>query len=349
MIVALDAMGGDLAPAETVAGALLAKREFGIDVALVGNPAAIRQELAKHGETPPGIEIVEATEVVEMDDAPAQAVRQKKQASINVAMGMIKDGSADALLSAGNTGAVMAAALLKLGRVRGVERPAIGAMAPFTDTGILILDIGANVDCKPSWLVQFGQMGSVYMEKVFGIARPRVGLLNIGEEETKGNELSQDVYARLQETSLNFVGNVEPDRVPQGVVDVLITDGFTGNVAVKVTEGVADFIFSQLRETLASRLHYKLAAAVLKPALMQMRSKMDYGEYGGAPLLGVNGAVIVAHGRADAQAIKSGLLRAREVASSGMLDALRGALEPSARDGAKEVAAATRSRDETRA
>ena len=194
MIVAMDAMGGDLAPAETVAGALLAYRELGINVALVGAPAALRQELAKHGETPPGIEIVEATEVVEMDEPPAQAVRQKKQASINVAMGLIKDGSADALLSAGNTGAVMAAGLLKLGRVKGVERPAIGAMAPFTEKGILILDIGANVECKPSWLVQFGQMGSVYMEKVFGIDRPRVGLLNIGEEETKGNELSQEVY-----------------------------------------------------------------------------------------------------------------------------------------------------------
>ncbi len=349
MIIALDAMGGDLAPAETVAGALLAKREFDIDVALVGAAASLRQELAKHGGTPAGIEIVEATEVVEMDEPPAQAVRQKKQASINVAMSLIKAGDADALLSAGNTGAVMASALLKLGRVRGVERPAIGAMAPFTEKGILILDIGANVDCKPSWLVQFGQMGSVYMEKVFGIDQPRVGLLNIGEEDSKGNELAQEVYSRLQETSLRFVGNVEPDRVPLGVADVLVTDGFTGNVAVKVTEGVADFIFSQLREVLSSRLHYKLAAAVLKPALMEMRSKMDYGEYGGAPLLGVNGAVIVAHGRADAQAIMSGLRRASEVAGSGMLDALRGALQPAARDGAIDAAAATRSRDETRA
>ncbi len=351
MIVALDAMGGDLAPAEPVAGALLAKREFGIDVALVGAPAAIRQELAKHGDTPAGIEIVEAAEVVEMEEPPAQAVRQKKQASINVAMGLIKDRSADALLSAGNTGAVMASALLKLGRVRGVERPAIGAMAPFTDTGILILDIGANVDCKPSWLVQFGQMGSVYMEKVFGIARPRVGLLNIGEEDTKGNELTQEVYKGLRETDLEFVGNVEPDRVPHGVADVLVTDGFTGNVAVKVTEGVADFIISQLRETLSSRLHYKAAAAVLRPALMQMRSKMDYAEYGGAPLLGVNGVVIIAHGRADAQAIKSALKLAQEAASSGMLEALRGALTSPGSDGAKstrETAGAT-SRGETTA
>ncbi len=351
MIIALDAMGGDLAPAELVGGAVLAKREFGIDVALVGSPGAIREELSKLGETPSAIEIVEAVEVIQMDEPPVQAVRQKKQASINVAMGQIKAGTASAVVSAGNTGAVMASALLNLGRVKGVERPAIGAMAPFTEAGVLVLDVGANVDCKPSWLVQFGQMGSVYMEKVFGIARPRVGLLNIGEEDTKGNELTQEVYKGLRETDLEFVGNVEPDRVPHGVADVLVTDGFTGNVAVKVTEGVADFIFSQLRETLSSRLHYKAAAAVLRPALMQMRSKMDYAEYGGAPLLGVNGVVIIAHGRADAQAIKSALKLAQEAASSGMLEALRGTLTSPERDAAKEkreTAGAT-SRGETTA
>lgn len=348
MIIALDAMGGDLAPAELVGGAVLAKREFGIDVALVGSPGAIREELSKLGETASAIEIVAATEVIQMDDSPVQAVRQKKQASINVAMGQLKAGSASAVVSAGNTGAVMASALLNLGRVKGVERPAIGAMAPFTEAGILVLDVGANIDCKPSWLVQFGQMGSVYMEKVFGIARPRVGLLNIGEEEAKGNELTQEVYLRLQESDLEFVGNVEADRVPSGVADVLVTDGFTGNVAVKVAEGVADFIFAQLREAMTRRLHYKAAAAVLRPALMELRRKMDYGEYGGAPLLGVNGVVIIAHGRADAQAIKNALRVAQEAASSGMLDALRGAVKSPDRDGTKETAAAT-SRGETTA
>jgi glycerol-3-phosphate acyltransferase PlsX len=184
-------------------------------------------------------------------------------------------------------------------------------------------------------------MGSVYMEKVLGIAKPRIGLLNIGEEEMKGNELTQEVFARLQETGLNFVGNVEADRVHQGNIDVLVTDGFTGNVAVKATEGAVDFIFSQLRESLTSRLHYKIAAAILRPALMQMRSKMDYGEYGGAPLLGVDGVVIVAHGRADAQAIKNGLRLAEEAACSGMLEALHGALTSSTRDEGKKTAVTT--------
>lgn len=352
MKIALDAMGGDLAPAEPIGGALLAKRELGIDVTLVGVPEAIHQELTKQGGSPNEIEIVEASEVIEMHDSPVQAVRQKKQASINVAMGLVKRGEAAAVVSAGNTGAVMASALLSLGRVKGVERPAIGAMAPFTETGILILDVGANADCKPNWLVQFAQMGSVYMEKVFGISRPRVGLLNIGEEDTKGNELTQDVYARLKETNIEFVGNVEPDRVHLGIADVLVTDGFTGNVAVKVTEGIADFIFTELREAMMSRFRYKLAAAVLRPALIELHRKMDYGEYGGAPLLGVNGVVIVAHGRTDAQAIRNGLRLAREAAGSGMLEALRGALQSPVRDGAgetKQTAAVTPSRGETTA
>lgn len=342
MTVALDAMGGDLAPAEPVAGALLAKRELGIEVALVGSPQAIRDEIAKQGETPAVLEIVEAAEVVQMHESPVQAVRQKKQASINVAMGLIKTGDASAVVSAGNTGGAMASALLNLGRVKGAERPALGAMAPYTEKGVLVLDVGANADCKPSWLVQFAQMGAVYTEKVLGIPEPRVGLLNIGEEDTKGNELTQEVYNRLRATDLRFVGNVEPDRVHHGVADVLVTDGFTGNVAVKVTEGAADFIFQELRAAIMSRLHYKLAAAVLRPALMKMRSKMDYGEYGGAPLLGVDGVVIVAHGRADAQAIKNALRLAQDAAGSGMLDALRGALR-SKKDGSdgKEPAAAT--------
>jgi glycerol-3-phosphate acyltransferase PlsX len=218
----------------------------------------------------------------------------------------------------------MASALLNLGRVPGIERPALCTMAPYNKTGILVLDVGANADCKPSYLVQFAQMGSVYVEKVLGVHQPRVGLLNIGEEETKGNELMQAVFASLRELpSINFVGNVEPNHLPLDLVDVAVTDGFTGNIAVKSTEGAAEFIFAQLRKTITARTHYKLAALVLRPALMAMRQRMDYGEYGGAPLLGVNGVVIVTHGRAEGHAIKNSLRLAREAASSGMLDALR--------------------------
>jgi glycerol-3-phosphate acyltransferase PlsX len=324
VIIALDAMGGDKAPADQVQGALLAKRELGIDVVLVGPPDQLRGELAKHGTTPAGIEIVPASETIAMDEAPAQAVRQKRDASINVAMELVKRGEAQAFVSAGNTGAAMASALLKLGRIPGIERPALGAMAPYTERGILVLDVGANADCKPSYLVQFAQMGAVYMSKVFGVSPPRVGLMNIGEEGTKGNELTQEVYLRLQQADdLHFVGNVEPDRVHHDLADVIVTDGFTGNVAVKVTEGAADFIFRELRSTIMSRITYRLGALILRPAFMQLARRMDYGEYGGAPLLGVNGVVIITHGRAHAQAIKNSLRLAGNAASSGMLEALR--------------------------
>ena len=326
MIIALDAMGGDHAPAEPVRGALLACRELALEVALVGPPDLLREELARAGAVPSGIEVVAAREAIAMDELPVQAVRQKKEASINVAMGLVKRGKADAVVSAGNTGAVMASALLHLGRVPGIERPAIGTMAPYDTKGVLVLDVGANADCKPSYLVQFAQMGAVYMEKVYGVQRPRVGLLNIGEEATRGNELTQEVYARLQRSDVHFVGNVEPDRAHLGLADVIVTDGFTGNVAVKATEGAAEFIFAQLRSAIESRPLYRLAALVLRPALLQMRRRMDYGEYGGAPLLGVNGVVIIAHGHARAQAVKSALRTARAVAGSGMLGALRGTL-----------------------
>ena len=326
MIVALDAMGGDRAPAESVRGALLANRELGIEVALVGQPEALHEELTRHGPAPSGIEVVAAREIIAMDEAPVQAVRQKKEASINVAMNLVKHGHAQAVVSAGSTGATVASALLNLGRVPGIERPALGAMAPYNARGLLVLDVGANADCKPSYLVQFARMGAVYMEKVYGIERPRVGLMNIGEEVTKGNELTQEVYKQLQQTDLNFVGNIEPDKVHYGLADVIVTDGFTGNVAVKATEGVAEFIFHELRSTIMSRPHYRLGALLLRPAFLQMRRRMDYAEYGGAPLLGVNGVVIVAHGRADAQAIKNALRIAREAVTSGMMEALRGAL-----------------------
>ncbi len=323
MIVALDAMGGDLAPVEPVRGAVSASRELGIDIALVGDAAALQVELERQGGTDLAIQIVNASEVIAMDEQPVHAVRQKKDASINVVMQLVKKGEAVAAVSAGNTGAVMASGTLNLGRIPGIERPALGTIAPYNDTGILVLDVGANADCKPSYLLQFAQMGTVYAQKVLGIAEPRVGLMNIGEEETKGNELAQEVFPMLQQSGLRFIGNVEPDRIHLGIADVVVTDGFTGNVAVKATEGAAEFIFRQLRTVIMSKAQYKLAAMVLKPALLRMRQRMDYGEYGGAPLLGVNGVVIITHGRADANAIKNSLRAARESASSGMIEALR--------------------------
>lgn len=323
MLVALDAMGGDHAPEAIVAGALLAVRELDIEVALVGRREVVEAELARDGTTPGGIQVVHAGEAVAMDEHPAQAVRAKRDASINVAMGMVKDGRAGACVSAGNTGAVMASALMTLGRVPGIERPALGTIAPFTDRGVLVLDVGANADVKPSYMVQFAQMGAQYAERVMGVPNPRVALLNIGAEDTKGSELAQDVFGRLSKAGVNFVGNVEGGDVHLGRADVVVTDGFTGNVAVKVTEGVADFIFRELRATIYSKLRYKLAAAVLRPALLGMREKMDPGTYGGVPLLGVNGVVTIAHGNSDPRAIRNALRFASEGASRGLLDGIR--------------------------
>jgi glycerol-3-phosphate acyltransferase PlsX len=323
LLIALDAMGGDHAPAEIVAGALLARNELGIEVALVGPRDVLDDELARHGDIPTGIEIIHASEAIGMDEHPAAAVRAKRDASINVGMGLVKRGVAGAFVSAGNTGAVMASALMTLGRVHGIERPALGTVAPFSDAGVLVLDVGANADVKPNYLVQFAQMGAVYAERVMGIRNPRVALLNIGGEETKGSELIQDVYGRLGKAGVNFVGNIEGGEVHRGKADVIVTDGFTGNVAVKVTEGVSDFIFRELRSTLTSKMHYKLAAMVLRPALLKMRDRMDPGTYGGVPLLGVNGVVMIAHGNSDARAIKNALRFANDAASSGMLDNIR--------------------------
>jgi glycerol-3-phosphate acyltransferase PlsX len=326
LIIALDAMGGDHAPAEIVAGALLAQRELSLEVALVGDKAVVEEEIARQGGSPSSIDVIHASEAIAMDEHPAQAVRAKRDSSINVGMGMVKRGVAAAFVSAGNTGAIMASALVTLGRIPGIERPALGALAPFTEKGILVIDVGANADVKPSWMVQFAQMGAVYAERVLAIPNPRVALLNIGGEETKGSELVQEVYERLSKSGLNFVGNVEGGEVHRGHVDVVVTDGFTGNVAVKVSEGVAEFIFRELRAALTSKLRYRLAAMVLRPELMKMRDRLDPGTYGGAPLLGVNGVVTITHGASDARAIKNALKFANEAVTSGMLDSIRSAL-----------------------
>jgi glycerol-3-phosphate acyltransferase PlsX len=323
LLIALDAMGGDHAPAEIVAGALLARRELGIESALVGARDLIEAELVRHGEAASAMQVVHASEAIAMDEHPAQAVRAKKDASINVAMDLVKRGVASAFVSAGNTGAVMASALMTLGRIPGIERPALGTVAPYTEKGIFVLDVGANADVKASYMVQFAQMGSVYAERVLGIANPRVALLNIGGEETKGSELVQEVYERLEKAGVNFVGNIEGGEVHRNKADVVVTDGFTGNVAMKVTEGVADFIFRELRASLTSKTHYKLAALVLRPGLLKLRDRMDPGTYGGVPLLGVNGVVTIAHGSSDGRAIKNALRFANEAVSSGMLDAIR--------------------------
>jgi glycerol-3-phosphate acyltransferase PlsX len=329
MLIALDAMGGDYAPTETVKGALLAVGETDVEVALVGLPDVLKAELARHGhgDPPPSVRLVSASEVVDMHEPPAQAVRQKRHSSINEALRLLKQGEASAVVSAGNTGAVVASALLALGRLGGIKRPALGAYFPTGRYGVLALDVGANADCRPSYLVQFAHMGSIYMEHVYGAKRPRVGLLSIGEEEGKGNALTREVYDRLQHSALNFVGNVEGKEIMNGEVEVVVSDGFTGNVAVKMGEGMAEFMFRELQEAVSGRLRYRLGALLMLDALHEMRRRLDYAEYGGVPLLGVNGVVVICHGRSHAQAIKNAIRTAKEASTSGMLEAMQADLK----------------------
>jgi glycerol-3-phosphate acyltransferase PlsX len=323
-LIALDAVGGDHAPQEIVKGAVLAARELGIQVALVGPPALVEEELAKAGPRPQGIRLVAASEVIAMDEQPAQAARHKKDSSIVVGLRLVKQREADAFVSAGNTGAVLAGAIMYLGRLRGIERPSLVALIPLAGRLTLLLDVGANADCKPKYLLQFAQMGSAYMERVWKVEQPRVALLSIGEEETKGSMLTQETYALLKAAShLNFIGNVEGKDIVSGVADVIVTDGFTGNVVVKTMEGMATFIRGELEGAIRSRWYYWLPGLALRGAFSSVQKRTDYREYGAGPLLGVNGLVFLGHGRSDAVAIKSALRVAREAVVSGMLEAMR--------------------------
>ena len=322
-LIALDAMGGDNAPGEIVAGGVRAARELGLRLALVGRPEEVVAELAKHGAKPDTVTVVPASEVIAMDEQPAQAARHKKDSSLVVGMRMVKQGEAGAFVSAGNTGAIMAAAIMYLGRIKGIERPTLAALMPLSGKLTVFLDVGANADCKPNYLLQFAEMASAYMQRVWKVERPKVALLNIGEEEAKGSTLAQESYALLEKSGLNFIGNVEGRDVPTDITDVIVTDGFTGNIVVKTMEGVADFVMNQLRTAIKSRPWYAAAGLALMPAFNHVRKKLDYREYGAGPLLGVNGLVFIGHGRSDARAIFSALRVAREAAQSGMLEALR--------------------------
>jgi glycerol-3-phosphate acyltransferase PlsX len=319
--IALDAMGGDFAPEEPVKAAVLASRDYDCEIALVGFPEKIEAELKKYGSQP-RITIIPATDTITMDeDKIVAAVRQQPEASINVAMRMVKEGTADAMVSAGNSGAVMASAFFNLGRIRGIERPALGTLLPFNAGRFFLIDIGANADCRPNHLVQFAQMASVYIEKVIGVTRPRVGLLNTGEEDSKGNELNE----RLRETDLNFIGNVEGQDIHKNVTDIVVADGFTGNVTLKVGEGLADYILQEVRGVIKSSPLFIAAALLLRPALRKALKRLNYEEYGGANLLGVNGVVVIAHGRSKENALKNALRVANHSASRDLITTMKAA------------------------
>ncbi|MGB8492980.1 MAG: phosphate acyltransferase PlsX [Candidatus Acidiferrum sp.] len=316
--IAVDAMGGDHAPRPEVEGSVLAAQEYGVRVLLVGQPNVIRAELARHSRPTVPIEIFPASEVITMEDHPAQAFRRKKDSSVHVGARLVKDRVADGFVSAGNTGAVMTTAKFIMGTLPSVDRVALAAPFPNAKGGIsVLLDVGANVDSKPEHLLQFGVMGEIYYRVTFGSRKPRVGLLSVGEEETKGNELTRAVYDRLKALPVHFVGNVEGGDLFSGKVDVIVCDGFVGNIALKICEGLAMEIVKFLRKTYKSSFASQVGYLLSKGAMKGIRQKMDYSEYGGAPLLGVRGVCVIGHGRSNANAVKNairvaaGLARAR--------------------------------------
>lgn len=308
MKIAVDAMGSDNAPAPEVEGAILAARDFGIEIILVGDEAKIQAEAARHGGLPAGVSILHTTEVITTHEEPARAFRSKKDASISVAGRLVRDGQADAMLTAGSTGALVVVGTLGVGRMKGIERPALGTIFPTVGPKVFILDIGATPDCKPEWLVQFALMGDVYAREILNLQSPRVALLNNGAEEEKGNALTKATYPLLKATpGINFAGHIEAREVPFGGADVVVTDGFPGNVLLKTYEGVAMAIFQSLKGALTSTTRAKVGALLVKPALKKMVQNFDYTEYGGALLLGLKAPVVKCHGSSNAKAIRSGL------------------------------------------
>ena len=306
--IAVDAMGGDHGPAVIVPGALQGARTSHAALVLVGDKEQIDAALAVTPHQDIDVQVVATTEVITMHDHPAQAVRRKRNSSINVALQLVRDGQAEAMISAGNSGAVMTASLMILGRVKGIERPAIATHLPSLTKKTLVLDLGAVTDPRPTNMIQFALMGQVYCERVLDIANPTVGLLSNGEEPTKGNLFVQTVHPLLAQTpGLNFIGNIEGKDVPMGTVDIVVTDGFTGNVVLKTAEGVVSMLTTMLRQEFTSTWPRKLAALMLRPGIKKLRRDLDYAETGGAPLLGVNGVVIVAHGRSSERAIETAL------------------------------------------
>lgn len=323
--IVVDAMGGDNAPQEIVAGALMAAGGLGVELILVGQLDPIRRELQGTSEIP-GLRIVEAADVIDMDENPTDAVRGKPNASMNVGLRLLKQGEADAFVTAGNTGAAMTAALLALGRVRGVGRPALATVFPTGDgdTLTILLDVGANADSKAIHLVQYAHMGSAYMKRMFDLPAPRVGLLSIGEEDTKGNELTIEVNQSLRAIGgLNFLGNIEGKDITRGVADVVVMDGFTGNVVLKTAEGMAEMMFGALRTAVELTPWNRAAGLILMSELRKVRRRLDYTEYGGAVLLGVEGVTVIGHGRSNARAVFSAIRAARDAVNNGVMDVMR--------------------------
>ncbi|MGW8318321.1 MAG: phosphate acyltransferase PlsX [Candidatus Promineifilaceae bacterium] len=327
MKIVVDAMGSDAHPKPDVAGAVMAAREYGDEIILVGDEEQIAAELSQQDTAGLLIHVEHASQVIEMTDKPAEASRAKQDSSMHVGMRLVKEGRADAFVTAGNTGGVLAVATLHtLRRIRGVMRPALGVIFPISERPMLI-DNGANADCKPEYLLQFGIMGSLYVERVRGVERPRVAILSNGEEEGKGNLLIKEAIPLLAESGLNYIGNIEPKEFMRGHADVAVTDGFTGNVVMKTAEAVASYVSDLIRNELTAGPRTIAGGLLARPAFARVRRRMDPNEVGGAPLLGVNGIVIVGHGRSNAYAIKQAIGQARLAVGQDIVGAIKEGLD----------------------
>ncbi len=329
MKIALDAMGGDHGPAPVIEGAMQAVQEWDIDILLVGQEDLLKEECRRLRCPPPRITIRHAPQVVEMHESPSAVARKKRESSIWVATELVKSGEASAVVSPGNTGASMVAAFFVLGLSKGVERPAIATLLPTLTGTAVMLDVGANVDCLAKHLEQFALMGNEYAKHLYGKPNPRIGLLSIGEEDTKGNEVTKEAFKLLKASPLNFIGNIEGRDVYSGAADVVVCDGFIGNVALKISEGVADTIKKLLLKEISGSWLGRLAYPLIAAPLLNLKRKIDYAEFGGAPLLGVNGITMICHGRSSAKAIKNAIKRAKGLAESRLNELIQRDIEES--------------------
>jgi len=335
--IVLDAMGGDHAPRAVIDGAVQAAREFGMEIILVGKEDVVRAELGKHPTAGLSLTVVHAGQVIEMEEHPALAVKAKPDSSMAVGIELVRQNEAEAFVTMGNTGGALATALFRLGRIRGIRRPALSTVFPTLKGFCFVLDIGANTDCKPEWLLQFGLMGSIYAERVLGITQPRVGLVSNGEEETKGNQLVQEAHQLFKGSDLNFIGNVEGKDVVAGAADVVVTDGFTGNIMIKLAEGLGSMMKALIREEIKRDPVSSIGGLLAKRAFDRVGARTDYAEYGGAPLLGVDGVVIVGHGRSNAKAVKNAVRVARQAVEQQVVDTIRVGVRQAAEELNKEA------------
>ena len=324
MKIILDGMGGDHAPASVVEGAVMALKEMDEEIIIVGQQELIENELKKYKYNKKRISIVDAREIITNDDAPVRAVRSKKDSSIVRGINMVKNGEGDIFISAGSTGALLSGGLFILGRIQGIDRPALASIYPIVgEKPSLLVDAGANAECKPQNLLEFGIMGNIYMEKVLGRENPRVGLVNIGEEAKKGNTLSKAAYELLDQSNMNFVGNVEARELPKGACDVIVADGFTGNVVLKLTEGFAWHLLQNIKARFTSGLKAKMGAALLIDKISDLKKEFDYSEYGGAPILGVKGPIVKMHGSSGASAVKNTILKGIPYVSGNVVETIQ--------------------------